>query len=150
MLRQILKDEGAIVTSNELLALMEAQDTQTTVTPSSQPLATETPEKIADLPLSPSVRRLVNENTLDPSAITGTGKSGRLTKTDVLEHLHKQTPAPVEVQPKPSTIPPQSPAVAIVKPSETVVNASNLRPEQRVPMTQLPNVYCKRNKMQPC
>ena len=36
------------------------------------------------MPLSPAVRRLVDEHNLDPSSITGTGKDGRLTKGDVL------------------------------------------------------------------
>jgi 2-oxoglutarate dehydrogenase E2 component (dihydrolipoamide succinyltransferase) len=34
--------------------------------------------------LSPAVHKLVDENGLDPSQITGTGKDGRLTKGDVL------------------------------------------------------------------
>jgi len=38
----------------------------------------------ADLPLSPAVRKLVEENALDPTVIAGTGKDGRLTKGDVL------------------------------------------------------------------
>ena len=37
--------------------------------------------------LSPAVRRLVTEHDLDPTAITGTGKDGRLTKEDVLAYL---------------------------------------------------------------
>ena len=37
--------------------------------------------------LSPAVRKLVDENNLDPNAITGTGKDGRLTKGDVLEAI---------------------------------------------------------------
>lgn len=37
--------------------------------------------------LSPAVRRLVTEHDLDPEAITGTGKDGRLTKEDVLAYL---------------------------------------------------------------
>ncbi len=35
-------------------------------------------------PLSPAVRKLVDDNDLDPALITGTGKDGRLTKGDVL------------------------------------------------------------------
>lgn len=38
--------------------------------------------------LSPAVRKMVAENKLDPSDIQGTGKSGRLTKADVQDHLH--------------------------------------------------------------
>jgi len=37
--------------------------------------------------LSPAVARLVREHDLDPDAIEGSGKGGRLTKGDVLEHL---------------------------------------------------------------
>lgn len=37
--------------------------------------------------LSPSVRRLVEENRLDPGAVSPTGKDGRLTKEDVVQHL---------------------------------------------------------------
>ena len=40
--------------------------------------------------LSPAVRRLVTENDLDPAAITGTGKDGRLTKEDVLAYLDSE------------------------------------------------------------
>jgi 2-oxoglutarate dehydrogenase E2 component (dihydrolipoamide succinyltransferase) len=46
----------------------------------------------ADAPLAPSVRRLVSEHDLDPSNIAGTGRDGRLTKGDVLEHLEKRGP----------------------------------------------------------
>ena len=38
-------------------------------------------------PLSPAVRRLVAENSLDPSAISGSGLNGRLKKKDVLAYL---------------------------------------------------------------
>ncbi len=37
--------------------------------------------------LSPAVRKLIEENDLDASAIEGTGKDGRLTKGDVLHHI---------------------------------------------------------------
>src|SRR5580658_1784118 len=33
--------------------------------------------------LSPSVRRMVEENKIDPAAVPGTGRDGRLTKSDV-------------------------------------------------------------------
>ena len=42
--------------------------------------------------LSPAVRRLIEEHNLNPSAIAGTGKGGRLTKADVLSAL-EATPA---------------------------------------------------------
>ncbi|HJK86712.1 MAG TPA: 2-oxoglutarate dehydrogenase complex dihydrolipoyllysine-residue succinyltransferase [Candidatus Megaira endosymbiont of Nemacystus decipiens] len=38
--------------------------------------------------MSPSVRKLVNENNLDIERIDGTGKQGRVNKGDVLDHLN--------------------------------------------------------------
>ena len=38
-------------------------------------------------PLSPVVRRLIAEHNLSPEAITGTGRDGRITRKDVLDHV---------------------------------------------------------------
>ena len=43
--------------------------------------------------LSPAVKRLVEENNLDPSTITGTGKDGRLTKSDVIQFINSSSTA---------------------------------------------------------
>ena len=48
--------------------------------------------------LSPAVRKLIEENNLDPNQIKPTGKDGRLTKGDILEALETGT-AKVFVQP---------------------------------------------------
>ena len=47
--------------------------------------------------LSPSVRRLVEMNQLNPSELVGTGRRGRLTKEDILTAL-KQTPSSLSQQ----------------------------------------------------
>ncbi|MEI7995214.1 MAG: 2-oxoglutarate dehydrogenase complex dihydrolipoyllysine-residue succinyltransferase [Methylococcaceae bacterium] len=141
VLSQILKENGAIVTGGEILALMESEGAQ------EQPPVKENKSTSAnapehteeDIPLSPSVRRLLHENTLDPSVIQGTGKSGRLTKTDVLDHLNKQTPAPVKKQNAAlatQTAPVAAQNIASL-PIEPTTVTSNLRPEQRVAMTRL-------------
>ena len=54
--------------------------------------------------LSPVVRRLVNEHGLDPSAITGTGPGGRITRDDVLDHIDKSAGAPAAA-PAPTAAP---------------------------------------------
>ncbi len=41
----------------------------------------------ADLPLTPAVRKLVEDNNLDASKIAATGKDGRILKGDVLAHI---------------------------------------------------------------
>lgn len=42
-----------------------------------------------DVKLSPSVRRLLLETGLDPVGIEGTGRGGRLTRADVLQHIER-------------------------------------------------------------
>ncbi len=39
--------------------------------------------------LSPAIRRLLAEHSLDPAAIKGTGVGGRLTREDIDKHLAK-------------------------------------------------------------
>lgn len=46
--------------------------------------------------LAPSVQKMVGDNNLNPAAIAGTGKDGRITKGDVIAHMDapKAAPAP--------------------------------------------------------
>lgn len=53
----------------------------------------------ADLPLSPAARRVVEEKGLDPAAIAGTGKDGRITKADAMAAAAKASPPAPAVQP---------------------------------------------------
>jgi len=53
----------------------------------------------ADYPLAPSVRHLVDEHGLDPKKIPASGKSGRLTKADVLAYIAGGGEASVKVAP---------------------------------------------------
>jgi 2-oxoglutarate dehydrogenase E2 component (dihydrolipoamide succinyltransferase) len=45
------------------------------------------PTRSRDEDLSPSVRRVVRENDIDPSEVEASGRGGRLTKGDVLKHI---------------------------------------------------------------
>ena len=82
--------------------------------------------------LSPSVRRLVEENHLDPAAIPGSGRDGRLTKADVVGYLDKKPAAAVAVAPAAAAAVPSPAARAPGRPPVT-----GARAEQRVPMTRL-------------
>lgn len=97
-------------------------------------------------PLSPAVRRLVEENDLDPARIQGTGKGGRLTKGDVLAYLEGgEAPAEARAAPeKPARRPePEAPSAPAAPRAEAgPAGAPELpedreRLEQRVPMTRL-------------
>ncbi len=70
--------------------------------PAPAPVASgKSPARNAGMKLSPAVRKLIGDNGLDPSAIPGTGRDGRLTRGDVLAHLkgggakQMKKPAPV-------------------------------------------------------
>lgn len=137
VLASILKEDGSVVTAGQVLAVIEAagafaaQALAETPVVSSKPV--ETQAEAVDMPLSPSVRRLLNETTLSPQEITGTGKSGRITKSDVLDHLKKQSPP--EVEQKALPVAPEPPPLKA--PERSSGSVSNLRPEQRVAMTRL-------------
>jgi 2-oxoglutarate dehydrogenase E2 component (dihydrolipoamide succinyltransferase) len=97
-------------------------------------------------PLSPAVRRLVEENAVDPTRITGTGKGGRLTKADVLAHLTAQS-APAAAPPKAPAAPPAAPQAAAPSaeaprpptpyPRPGAPSAPAASDVERVPMTRL-------------
>ena len=77
--------------------------------------------------LSPSVRRLVEENKLDPGSIPASGRDGRLTKGDVVDYMNKPAPA-------------AAPAAAAKAPAVSAKPSSGVRvgrAEQRVTMTRL-------------
>ena len=85
--------------------------------------------------LSPSVRRLVEDNHLDPAAIPGSGRDGRLTKADVVDYLGRKPAPAVAIAPAPAAAVP-SPA-ARARDSRPLAPVTGARAEQRVPMTRL-------------
>ena len=65
-----------------------------------QPAAKTLHPSAEDIPLAPSVRRLIAEKNLDVSKIQGSGPGGRISKGDVLLYLEK---APAGIPDGPST-----------------------------------------------
>jgi 2-oxoglutarate dehydrogenase E2 component (dihydrolipoamide succinyltransferase) len=126
VLTQIIKGEGEIVLSLETLAIFETGAAALTSAPAApvteSVAATATPVAAATASdLAPSVRKAVAENQLDANQISGTGKGGRITKEDVVNHL--STPAPVS-----------APKAIVAAPLSLAVGE---RVEKRVPMTRL-------------
>ena len=78
-----------------------------------------------NLVLSPVVRRLIAENGLDPSQISGTGQGGRITRSDVETHITQHRTA--ASRPASATPPPASSAPSRTVGRDTVVPLSNIR-----------------------
>ena len=108
VLQETKVDEGAVVTADALLAIVEAgaaapePSTEPPTSPEkpAEPRAetkadteeaAEEPAEISDQVLTPAVRRLVKELGIDASKIQGTGKNGRILKSDVMAYLDQQT-----------------------------------------------------------
>ncbi|TLY78030.1 MAG: 2-oxoglutarate dehydrogenase complex dihydrolipoyllysine-residue succinyltransferase [Gammaproteobacteria bacterium] len=147
VVREIRVQSGTVVTSGQVLAVIEEG---AAAAPAAPAKPTATAAKAAPAPsavqaadgegardsnkLSPSVRRLVEENRLDPAAIPASGKDGRLTKSDVVEFLGRKQPAPAAA-PRTDSSPP-APAARAPAPAARSTPAAG-RTEQRVPMTRL-------------
>jgi len=129
---KIIKGEGDTVLSDEVIATFEAGEV------SAAPAAETTAETVVETAIDagdvsgPAVRKLLDENNLSASQITGTGKGGRILKEDVLNHL-QSAPAAEPVPAAPVSTAVEAPAVA---PGE--------RHERRVPMTRLRSTIAKR------
>jgi 2-oxoglutarate dehydrogenase E2 component (dihydrolipoamide succinyltransferase) len=142
VLKELRIVAGTSVTSGQVLAVLEegaaATTTAATAAPAAKPAAASAapavtakamaapPTKNEGDKLAPSVRRMVEEQKLDPSKIPATGKDGRITKGDVVDYVSK----------------PQAPAggdkAAAKSPgASTPVAGAAGRQDQRVPMTRL-------------
>ena len=123
VLKEIMFTDGATVTSGQVLATIEPGAPAIVAAPS----GADTSAKAAARPdaaaakLSPAAKRVVEENKVDPKAVTGSGRDGRVSKSDVVNYLSAKDPAS-----------PPAP-----KAGAPVPNARGTRAEQRVPMTRL-------------
>lgn len=78
-----------------------------------------------EVPLSPAVRKAVTEQGIDPNAITGTGKHGRILKGDVADHVARGgTPTPMGA---PSSQPARSTPTVQDRPGDRRVPMSMIR-----------------------
>ena len=102
-----LQSPDATLTIGAVVAEIDETAQAAAPAPASEP---EPPASKPEPTLSPAVRRLVEEHELDPTAIEGTGKDGRLTKKDVLAHLETPSaPEPAQPSPVPEPAPPPAP-----------------------------------------
>ena len=142
VLKEIRLQDGTTVTSGQVIAIIDDGATATVVPAASAPAILSTANG-ATIPaataaaagnavtgggkLSPAARRVVEENNVDPKSVAGSGRDGRVSKSDVVNHLSaKESPGPAA-----------PPAVAPGAPGPAVPSARGTRAEQHVPMTRL-------------
>jgi 2-oxoglutarate dehydrogenase E2 component (dihydrolipoamide succinyltransferase) len=148
VLKEIKLTDGTTVTSGQLLAVID--ETAAAVPGASAPAimaastgataaAKDTVAKEAAKPessggkLSPAAKRVAEENKVDPKTVAGSGRDGRVSKSDVVNYLSaKDTAAPGPAAAAPSAPAKTAPAQFVPAPS-----ARGNRGEQHVPMTRL-------------
>jgi 2-oxoglutarate dehydrogenase E2 component (dihydrolipoamide succinyltransferase) len=133
VLKEIKLTDGTTVTSGQVLAVID--ESATALPGASAPAimsasggAAKTaadaakPEAVAGK-LSPAAKRVVEENKIDPKAVAGSGRDGRVSKSDVVNYLSTKDAAAA----------PASKAA----PAPGARGTGGARGEQRVPMTRL-------------
>jgi 2-oxoglutarate dehydrogenase E2 component (dihydrolipoamide succinyltransferase) len=153
ILKEIKLSDGTTVTSGQLLAVIEEGATAVPgasapaimaaasgVTTSAQD-ATGAKSPASGAPaaakLSPAAKRVVEENKLDPNAVLGSGRDGRVSKSDVVNYLSAKDATPQVVKAPAPAAKTQSPAGAPAQIPAGTPAARGARADQRVPMTRL-------------
>ncbi len=120
--------------------------------PEPPPTAVETPAQPEDsqaaaapsaggIVLSPVVRRLISENNIDPSTLTGTGLGGRITRADVEQAIRARASAESDAgAPETPPVPP-SPSAAPAEPPPAAPGES--RPSRRARRSSVPAVVVR-------
>ncbi len=136
VLTAVHKNAGDVVESQELLATIDTEAAAAApaagAPAAAQPTAAPAAVGAVSEALSPAVRKMVAETGAKPEEIAGTGKGGRVTKGDVIDHLAK--PAAAAAAPQAAPAKPAAPLPA------------GARPEQRVPMTRIRQRIAERLK----
>ena len=121
----ILSEDGAVVEPAPAPAPVEAAPEPAPVPPPAPEPAPSAPAAAAEsVVLSPVVRRLIAEHGLDPTQITGTGKGGRITRSDVEVHIAQNRPTASLSTPAGPPAPAAPPRTAG---RDTIVPLSNIR-----------------------
>lgn len=130
---------GDVVTAGQVLAIIDdtisagskksaTDDAITTTARTTTATTTAARSTAASAGMSPSVRKLIAENSIDDSQLLGSGKHGRILKQDVEKYLAEKSVSDETDK----TVNPVTAQVTGVKPKH-----DNERLERRVPMTRL-------------
>ncbi len=90
---KIVAENGATVEAGDVLAILEEGEvadsapSEAAELPAAKSEATAAKESHGPVKTSPAVRRLLDEHDLDAAMVIGSGKDGRITKSDVMSFL---------------------------------------------------------------
>jgi 2-oxoglutarate dehydrogenase E2 component (dihydrolipoamide succinyltransferase) len=125
MLTEVLKNEGDIVLSNEVIARIEEADVASPApAPVEEAPKAEATTQESDALVNPAAKKLAEERGIDLTQVTGSGKGGRITKEDVVNF-------------KPGATAPASSVVDSQATAEEEIMQAGERVERRVPMTRM-------------
>lgn len=149
ILAEIIRNDGATVTSGEIIARIDTAAKETK-TAAQQPAPIDsghleiTESTVASIhpaqPLMPSAKKAAEENGLtmeEIAAIHGTGRGGRITRQDVLTHVRNKNSGVTNQQPDPRTDQSADMPQADTSPTTVGQTEKSGRLEKRVPMTRL-------------
>ena len=88
----------AVIDDSAPAASRPVQEKAKSDAPPAQPVTSQKESKDSEL-LSPAVRRIIDEEKLDPATISGSGKGGRITKGDALAAAQKREAKPAPIEP---------------------------------------------------
>jgi len=147
VIARIIKGDGGTVVSGEVIATIDTEGTAVAAAPAmparTEPAAAPLAPKTApreDPRLMPAARKMAEESGVDTRDIPGTGRGGRITKGDIVQHL--ETGKGAAAQPALEAVPapaaePARPALQSVSAPVKIEQILGDRPEQRVPMSRL-------------
>jgi len=142
ILREIKVGNGATVTSGQLIAVIDADAAAKSAgaakagaAPKAEAATAARPEGTAGK-LSPAAKRVVEESRVDPAAVPGSGRDGRVSKSDVVNYLASKDAAPAKPA-APAAGAAASASNAARAPAPPPAAVRGARAEQRVPMTRL-------------
>ncbi len=121
VLVEIRKQTGEVVLTEDILAIIDTAaagvaTSATAVEPVVSPTPTAEPTK-----MGPAAKKILGEKGVDPAAVAGSGKDGRITKADALSAGGTPIASPAKTPPEPTVS----------------VSTNDPRGDQRVPMTRL-------------